>query len=440
MLKSYLENTGGNMATIFAVSIFVILAGVGAAVDIGQMQSRHSDYQNYADMAVLAAASSGEQELAALNSIAKDVVDGNNFSGKTIETKLTVLENNYLHVEVTSSYQMIFMSAFGQGDKTIIASAEAPPKGGLGKVNMALVLDVTESMSGPKIDALKTAADKLVDDLGQGSASGDLMFSVVPFATFVELPTSLAGQPWLELQPAGEDCWNVLDEANSVNCRQMGSGEDAYTECDSYAYTEVCEFREWEGCMGSRAEPWNGRARYGVSQLQGFTSDDWCHSTMLPLTSNLANVKANISSLSTGQDTYIPAGLVWGWRSLMPEAPLTEANVADQNERANVLLLMTDGENSRSLGGTSGTFNGTYHWESEINKADQLTRTLCSRIKGSEIIVYTIAFEVVDAATKNLLRNCASDASKFFDASNTAQLNAAFDGIGTDLARVRLSK
>ncbi len=46
-----------------------------------------------------------------------------------------------------------------------------------------------------------------------------------------------------------------------------------------------------------------------------------CGTEILDLTSNTNKVKSHIQSLTPHGETYIPSGLIWGWRMLSP-APL----------------------------------------------------------------------------------------------------------------------
>jgi len=439
MLKHYLRNTAGNVAMMFAVSIMFVLVGIGAAIDSSNIQDKKSTLQSLADAAVLAAAVSGSEDQEDLQEIAENIVAAHNLTGADYITVLTILPGNTIQVQVSYDYSTVIMGMFGSPQKNIMSMAQAPPKGA-GKLNLALVLDVTDSMEGTKLATLKTAATDLVNGL---NADGDesVMYSVVPFARYVKLPLSFAAEPWLNVEPPGMASWEVLDEGNSVNCTPMGSGETAYTECETYVYTTLYDYREWRGCVASRQSPWNERHHYNPGQkIEGFTIDDWCQSEMLPLTTDVSAVNSAISSLDTGANTYIPAGLIWGWRTLMPVDPLTEANTADYDERTSALLLMTDGENTNGFGGTNATFDGIYHWGSDTDEANTLTASMCTDIKADGIIIYTVAFEVTDPTTLTLLQNCASDAEKFFDAGNTAALEAAFEDVGVDLSSIRLSK
>ena len=136
-------------------------------------------------------------------------------------------------------------------------------------------------------------------------------------------------------------------------------------------------------------------------------------------------------------ETFIPGGLLWGWNMLTPEQPLDKAvdkATAQQLGLRKVLVLMTDGKNSVMVNSAGTNFTAV----TDATAVNKLTSDLCANIKGDGIIIYTVKFAVADAATDAMLRNCASDPSFYFTASNADQLSAAFDRIGQSLRPVRL--
>jgi Flp pilus assembly protein TadG len=449
MLKRYLYGTGGNVAMMFSGTILVVLMGIGAAIDFNGMSSQRVKYQALADMAVLAAAASGEDNPAELKKIAKAAVDGNNFTGDDLTTNLSIPNGNTLRVEVSSNYKTSIMGLFGMDTIAVKAGAEAPPKG-QGKINLALVLDVTGSMSGSKIATLRTAATDLVDSLsdtdgdGIGDDGGNSMFAVVPFARYVQIPMSYSTAPWLDIV-LEEDCDINVDWDNSTGCTDITVTDDddgiietyTTTTCTNYAYLpEVCETEPWDGCVGSRTYPWNTRDYYGGMRIPGREEGLWCDDELVPLTNQVSVIKDKIDDIDTDAETYIPSGLVWGWRALSPDAPLVQADTADRTERKSAMLLMTDGANTRSVDSSEPEF----HWGNDVDAANTITSELCEGAKASGIIIYTVAFDVTDVDTIAMLRNCATDPTKFFDAGDGTALELAFEDVGKDLARVILSK
>ncbi|MFZ4406654.1 MAG: hypothetical protein ACOYOH_04900 [Paracraurococcus sp.] len=63
---------------------------------------------------------------------------------------------------------------------------------------------------------------------------------------------------------------------------------------------------------------------------------------------------------------------------------------------------------------------------------------LCTAMKRQGIIVYTVTFNLTDAATQALFRGCASQADYWFNSPTQADLRNAFRQIGSQLANLRL--
>ena len=125
-----------------------------------------------------------------------------------------------------------------------------------------------------------------------------------------------------------------------------------------------------------------------------------------------------------------------GWHVLTPRIPFVEATPANADPAPRrALVLMTDGTNTVSLTSTGPLHNG-----SSRSAADTLTKQLCANIKADGIEVYTVAFEITDVATKDMIRQCASSPANYFDASDPTKLLTAFEEIAMALSNLRLSK
>ena len=156
---------------------------------------------------------------------------------------------------------------------------------------------------------------------------------------------------------------------------------------------------------------------------------------MLPLTGIQGQVISKINALSPSGETYIPSGLIWGWRALSPGAPFSESALGASDPVEQALVLMTDGFNTKSR-------NGSKHNGSNTSDANTATSEICTNIKAvsTGIKVYTIAYSVTDPAIKTILQNCASKPDYYFDAGSNAQLAAAFEQIARSLTQIRLTR
>jgi hypothetical protein len=92
-------------------------------------------------------------------------------------------------------------------------------------------------------------------------------------------------------------------------------------------------------------------------------------------------------------------------------------------------VLMTDGDNTRSRYYSCSGSGGC--------AIDNRTEAVCTNIKKTGIQIFSI--RLVDGNT-TLLRNCASSPSMYFDVQDASALSSVFKLIGTQIARLHLSK
>ena len=171
-----------------------------------------------------------------------------------------------------------------------------------------------------------------------------------------------------------------------------------------------------------------------MSEANGGWPNYSCNSPLLRLTANQTDIRAKLDQFVATGDTYIPSGLLWGWRTLSPTGPFADgAPMMGANRARKILVLMTDGANTRSA-------NAPLHEGWDNVAADNLTKTMCTTIKAAGIEIFTVAFEVLDANIKTILRDCASTEPFFFDAQNATQLASAFKTMAASLGGVRISR
>ena len=109
-----------------------------------------------------------------------------------------------------------------------------------------------------------------------------------------------------------------------------------------------------------------------------------------------------------------------------------EASRQDQSKTDKIMVVMTDGTNTRSQSGIG-------HGGQSQRDADKTTEQMCDNAKRDNITIYTIAYEITDTKTQNLLKECSSGPENFFNASNATQLRDAFKQIGVNLSNLRIS-
>lgn len=386
----YANDTKGNFATIFAITLFVIVGGLAASIDIGNAFSEKQRLQDTADQISLYAAKTLETDAGALNAFAQDYVNFNypNTKGDIVIENIQ-RDGDTVSVEATTKVG----TAFGQflGFETIDVRVNSASSFNSTGLDVALVLDTTGSMGGAKIDTLREAATDLISTL-ENSSAAEIRVSIVPFAQYVNIGTENINERWLD--------------ASNVD-------------------------GNWQGCVGSRSGSRADTPDYNGANFPAVPGSA-CNTPITPLTDDLGEVKQGISALVAEGWTYMPSGLIWGWRTLDGSAPFRQARENGNQKRERIMVMMTDGANTRAN-------SGTLHESTNTQAADRDTRKLCRGIKGDGIKMYTIAYEINNNSTRNLLRGCASDNDSYFDARDAGDLRAAFSEIAANLSNLRLT-
>ncbi len=400
-LSKFLKCTSGNTAMMLALAALPLSLAVGSAVDYVRAVQTQTVLQAAVDSAALAGSSNLEMGDDEMKSLIKDYLVANGVEDAVAEiTKVSVTVNRQtenIAVDVNGKLNTSLMRLAGISSIEIAARSEVVQGGKA--LELVLVLDNTGSMDGQKLTDLKAAAKDLVETLFEDQgASPRLKIGVVPFSEYVNIGTAASGI-WLDsnVQPAGE---------------------------------------VWQGCVGSRPNPDNTNiSNAGISAYVAVGGVE-CVQPLLDLTTVRANIDAKLDSMTANGNTYIPAGLIWGWNMLDQDVPLTKAVSPAQAQLKNLkkaVVLMTDGDNTISV-------NAPFHDGADRAASDLLTADICANVKAAGLMVYTVAFQVSNVVTKGMLETCATEPSMAFDATNSAALKMAFSTIATQLSQTFLAK
>lgn len=449
------------MMTAFCA--MTLLTVVGVAVDVAGMTSLRKTMQDRLDVAVLAAAGSGETKDAELKKIVKDVIEQGSNNTWKMDAVITI-DSNEIYAEGTTVYDPMIMGIMNQGKINVRVNSAAPVATEV-PLNIAMVLDTTGSMAGSNMTDLKDAAEVLVDFV-EAQKHPQSRIAVVPFSNYVNIGMSRRNEAWMDV-PA--DATTGPAPACYPEETVTGSGcttttETRYSDGVSYTATmTTCSSNTatptgnticppapgvvWNGCAGSRDAPDNIIADASGAKPIGGAMNVICGEEILPMTGDYNAVRSKIASLSAKGPTYLPTGVIWGWRTLTPNAPFTEA-AASPADAVKALVLMTDGVNIMTQEARYSSSEKTYHGIYDMTdtasdkEAKERLLNICDGVKADGISLFTIAYKLPGGSkkTEKTLEECASGASYAFQAKDSDQLKNAFDAIGKSLATVRLSK
>ncbi|NJM55016.1 MAG: VWA domain-containing protein [Verrucomicrobiae bacterium] len=436
----------GAIAIITGLIAAVILGFTALAIDIGFVLAVKSKLQSAVDAAALAGDPGGSKDDPEIDATVKAFFATNAdkaFNAVSVSTSWSRLDDG-LSVTAVGTVPMSFARIFGYNQQPVTVSANSR---NAFNTEVALVLDNTNSMAGAKMESLKEAAKEMVTQMFKETATDRLKIGIVPFSNYVNVGKQYRSAMWLSVpndsstttnQCSMEQKWKNCTSKTSTcfndglpfSCAQWTCEPDGPPEnkCRDVTQTSV-----WNGCVGSRAAPDLDATASASKPIPGIMNVN-CPRPLMRLTKTEGDVKAEIDNLVTQGETYIASGLMWGWRLMSTDAPFSDGATATSRPKTKkVLVLMTDGSNTKSQSGSS-------HEGGNRSDADKTLSDLCTAVKAESIVIYTVAFEVSDAAIKTRLTDCATAPKNFYDATDKIELVKSFTAIASSLKQVVLSK
>ena len=422
----------GAVAVVFALTIIPLCLAGGAAIDMGRayvVKNRLGYALDAAGLAVGAATTTDEAELEAIMLAYFEANYPVHEIGVPAVPEMTLTDSE-VHLSATAEVNTTLMSVVGIEHMNVAASTVIvrETKG----LEVVLVLDNTGSMGTTKMNSLKSAAHTFLDILfGSDDENELLLVGVVPFAASVNVGTDFA----YLTSGFDEDDYNPFDWEGCVMARGGNLNiNDAIPDTNA---------KKWDAFLwpDDSNNNWSGS-----HTSHSATPNRYCPVELLPMTGTKSVIEDKIDEMHSQGNTHINIGLVWGWRVISPRIPFTEGHGYNNEDYNKAIVLMTDGENvmSSSVYSAYGYLSdgnlGTTRSDDAIDELDERTTAVCDNIKAKGIIIYTITFQVSSSSTRDLMRDCASEADNYFDSPSDSELETAFRAIGQELSNLRIGQ
>ena len=490
MLGRFTRDRKGSVILTFAFAFPIALVVIGMAIDYARGLAARQSLASAIDAAALAVGSSVNMSETQLEAQAQSYFDANKTPGQSAVISVAATDEK-VTISATGSVDTTFLRLIHVNKIDVAAATEVTRR--QRNIELIMALDNTGSMSwNGKLTALKTAATQLVTTLfGEEETSDDLKIGLVPFAAAVNIGSGNLNSGWIDVNAqssiAAEDFApgsNPLTLYGDITNRSWNGCVRArpapYDTSDTvptlatpdtlwvpYFAPDEPDFSWYanryapdDGYSGEYYD-YDARQRY-AAKYDSYAIPSWeddgpdfnCWTpTVTPLTNVKASVIAAIDAMTASGSTVIPGGLSWGWRLISPSAPFTEGAAYDDEDTIKVIVLLTDGQNS--VGGGLGNHNNSYYsaygyaqsghlgatsGSQAEDTLDAKTATLCQNIKDEDIRVYTITFQLSDGPTQDLMRNCATNTSMYYNSPSNEELETVFDDIAKGLSELRISK
>ncbi|MEO1543458.1 MAG: pilus assembly protein TadG-related protein [Pseudomonadota bacterium] len=421
-LKRFHDDTRATIAIVFGLSAIAMFAIVGVAIDSSKIYNAKAQMTSALEASALAAAKLLDADTNASDSAIQDYalaffntqVANYQLDDATFGNFRAVINRGDSSVRTLVDVSM--GSLFGRvvdGNQTVAFTPDAIVSYKARKIELSLVLDVTGSMAGAKLDSLKTASKNLVDALYASNPEQQaIRVGLVPYSASVN-----AGNYFEDVSD--------LDNDDYDRCVVERTGTDALTNArpDAGRYLEISS-----GSINSR---------YSCPS-----------SEIVPLTplhdyATRSAFKNQIDSLTAGGATAGHIGLALGWYMVSPEWssiwPVSPRGY-DPDNVIKAVILMTDGVFNAAYAGGPPVHSSTDPLMpgSSPNHALALCDAMSAGAAASQkILIYTVAFQAPMAA-ETMLKDCSGE-SNFFNADNAGDLVDVFKDIAEKLTSLRLT-
>lgn len=395
--KTFAKDQNGTIAMMFGLMFMAFAMVAGMAIDYGRVHHMNTRLTAATDAAALAAGSAlldGRLSDTEIEDMARTFFDRNLNDGPglfgTVSTPTITVDRGSRSVLIDSVANVPMtitkIAGFSHVDVPVRSATQFDQR----DIELGMALDVTGSMRGSKIQALKVAAKDLLDILMPDSGNANrVRVGLAPYAASINAGTF----------------------ANTVTGHTGGGHTCVHERTGADRFTD--------------AAPANSLTYLGRRNSMNCPS-----ATIVPLSDNKAALKAEINSYNASGATAGHLGAAWAgymvspeWNTIWPTAS-RPVGYGDSNT-IKAVILMTD-----------GVFNTQY--ESGNGNSAAQARAVCDEMKNKGVAVYSVAFQAPGSA-QALLADCSSGSSHYFSADNDDELRQAFQKIAKQLNNLRLT-
>lgn len=383
IFKRLLHDRDGNFGILTALSIPVLVAAGGMAIDVTNMSLSRSQLQEATDSAALAAATA-LADGSVTTTTAKDL--GNNF--------VLGQMSNYLAGDANAT------GALKSGTSTSVTSTSNSSGG----TSYAVAVNASYSMSVNSMSRL-LGLQTMSISASSSTTSGT---AVQKTALSMEIALDKSGSMLLNtsaIDKTQTSCTQYYVKDDSLY-QYSGQPSPCYIKKIDALKTAVGNLLDQLDAADPKSQYVRTAAIAWSSKVDSYSNLAWGTKT------TRTNV---VSGLNASGGTESNAPMKQAYNAVTSAAEATAQSNGGNKSFQKYIVLMTDGENSDT-------------------SSDQKTLTTCKAAKDAGVQIYTVAF-MAPARGQALLSSCASSPSNYFDAQQMSDLVTAFKTIGAQAAK-----
>ncbi len=326
-MRTFYDDESG-VIVAFSIWFMLMILFVGAlGVDVMRFETQRTRLQSALDQAVLAAA-----DLDQKGSPSAVVADYFDKFGVNAELTSTIVDEglNYRNVKATAQQVVPTQLLHMLNVSEMIAPAASEAEERVEGIEISMVLDVSGSMRGNRINRLRPAAVDFVDTVLALSDADDVSISIVPYATQVSAGKSLLEEFRTSESQEYSHCVNFnSSDFNTTSMEPLANGSRSYAATqhfDPWYWVEDMRGLTYPNTNSSNTT----RGRTGRSTLP--VCSNFTHSEILPLTNSKTALYGRINGLVAGGNTSSDVGVKWGTALLDPSLQPVVTNLIAKGE------------------------------------------------------------------------------------------------------------
>lgn len=464
----------GNFAVLTAAVASVLALSAGFAVDVVQLYNVKWSLQNALDAAITSTArdlTTGaiKPEDARKRFEAFFFANGDaDFAGSEQIVLGDLVVDRTARTVSASAYvdAALFFPVFRSGSAQRVGVESAALYSDKA-VEVAMMLDITGSMKGQKIDDLKSAATNAVNALlgNQDEKSPRVRVAIVPYAEAVNTG-GLSDTVFVETRgganlPPPDDAAVLASAASAPDkCateRKNPDGSADFSDDSPYSsrfYLDTSGARKGKSYLArinrddriTAGTDWYGRKYTKCPKAE-----------IIPLTAKKQKLLDTIDDFEADGVTSGGIAAQWGYYMLSPDwhDAIADAGLgsgpANYNPKkiSKVAILMTDGQFNTAFAGVK---DGDSLQGAQGAKSRSYAESLCENMKRDGIEIFTIGFALDDPdvstserrEAKAVLKDCSTkdtgSIKHFYEASTGTELDGAFRSIVGNIERLAVTR
>lgn len=437
--REWLRCERGNVAIIFALAVIPMVLAVGSAVDLARIYMVKQRLESALDAAGLAAGAVTNPDTD-LQTVANAFFTANypDAALGTPSTPVLVSSSGQIDISGSVVVPMSFMQIVGISQVTVNASARIIRE--TTGLELVMALDNTGSMDDDgKLEAMQSAALDMIDILfGDETTPALLKVGLVPFAGAVNIGTDKVAYT----TGTGAYDWSTTSWSGCVMARTYPADVQDTTVAVGGYWTPFYWADDWNNNWSG----WGGSIVVGPPSTRG--PNKYCPRAITPLTNVKATLTSEINAMWASGYTHINLGAIWALRVISNAEPFSEGVAYGTEGWNKAIVILTDGDNYASSSAytaygylSSGNLDGCTTSSCAETELDSRLLEVCTAIKAQSITLYTITFGTgVSAASQTMMETCATDATKYYHAPDSATISRTFRAIGAELKKLHLSQ